>query len=123
MTRSSLLVLVTPGKEDPDRALLGLNTALVGASSGVDVTVFFTLRGTQWACAAQPATPITDEVMAVLGALEESGARLECCSACLDKHCVEAARSPRSGLREGVELVGLASMVQQSMAADATLSF
>ena len=118
-----LQVLITRGYEDPDLALLGLSTALVAASSNVDVTVFFTLRGTQWACRAQGDIASVERVRESIDNLRAAGARLECCSACLSKYCNPAAQSSEDVLQAGMEPAGLVSLVQRATNGASTLTF
>ena len=116
-------VLVTRGREDLDMARLGLNTALTAASSGIPVTVFFTLRGTQLACAAHDASDPAADVIGLLHSLVDLGAELECCSVCLDKYCIDQAVDPTRGLHESVRLAGLASVVRRSSEGVSTITF
>ncbi len=116
-----LQVVVAHGPKDAERALLALNAALVAASSGVEATVFFTLRGTHWACARAALGPATEEIDAAIQGLQEAGAHFECCSACLDRYCMDTGSA--GGLRPGIKIAGLATLVQRAAGGVPTLSF
>ena len=118
-----LQVLVTHGAEDVPKVRLGLHTALIAASAGVEVTVFFTLRGTLWSCADGRGLSEAEEIGGLLSSLVESGAELQCCSACLEEHCLEAARDPERGLRPDIRLAGLASVARRASSGANTLTF
>ena len=111
-------VLITSGREDVERAVLGLNTALVAASSGVDVVVFFSLLATRWTCLGDD----SPRVPALIELLLETGAQLECCAACLEEHCV-AGGDALPQLRHGIRPSGLAKVAQRAATGVQTLSF
>ena len=121
---TTLQILITTGLEDADRAALGLNTALVAQSGGVQTYVFFTLRGTYWACRTERKELPRADVFEIIHQLEALGAKLSCCSKCLDQHCyLPADEDATSLLKEGIRPAGLASLAQRAASGMPTLTF
>ncbi|MEZ6015928.1 MAG: DsrE family protein [Planctomycetota bacterium] len=120
--QATLQVIITSGPEDPDKALFGLQLALVSISSGTPTRVFLTLRASQWACARSLSGAGASEVYLALEGLVAAGAEVGACSACLHKHCsVDSEDS--STLRAGIRPAGLMSVVHKTMSGAKTLTF
>lgn len=120
----TLQILITAGLEDADRAALGLNTALVAQSGGVKSHVFFTLRGTHWACQSTTEDSSRGDILEIIGQLQALGAQLSCCTKCLDRHC----EMPTEGdydrlLADGIRPAGLASVAQRAASGVQSLTF
>ncbi len=123
-TQAQLQVLITTGAEDGDRTALGLNTALVAQSSGVETHVFFTLTGTYWACREPCEGEPRPDVLELVDQLGALGAQLSCCTQCLDKHCIPSETSGQSGtLRPGIRPAGLASVVKRATTGMPSITF
>lgn len=104
-----LQVLVSSSEEE--RVLFGLNLALVAASSGISVTVFFALGSARWVCAEHAsAGPVVD----LIQQLAESEVPLHCCSTCVHEHCHDG-DGLEVPLVDGVRRSGLASMLKRSV--------
>lgn len=121
MSPSRLLVLVTAGARDPRRATMGLEAALAAAASGVETAVFLTLEATEWACL--PRKRVCGEpVYAALDQLLALGVRIVCCSACAIDRCGTPTESAQV-VSAGIELAGLAVLVEQVASGVPSLSF
>lgn len=120
---SPIQVIITCGPEDPEKAVLGLQTALTAASSGVETSVFFTLRATQWTCATVRDVVGADRIAELIDAVQTCGGEIESCSACLDKYCADSAQRGHENLRQGVRPGGLASLVRRAARGANTITF
>ena len=121
---STLQVLITTGLEDADRAALGLNTALVAQSGGVQTHVFFTLRGTYWACRNHRKDLPRTDVLEIIDQLSALGSKLSCCTKCLDQHCMLPDASESSSLlKQNIRPAGLASIAQRAASGMPSLTF
>lgn len=118
-----LQVIVTSGPEDPEKVVLALQTAMTAASSGVETSVFFTLRATQWTCAAVRDFAGAAKVVELIDMVRDCGAVLESCSACLDKYCASGDARGHESLRAGIEPGGLAGLVRRATQGANTLTF
>ncbi|QDV05445.1 DsrE/DsrF-like family protein [Planctomycetes bacterium Poly30] len=120
----TLQILITTGLEDADRTALGLNTALVAQSSGVETHVFFTLRGTFWACRTQRKELPRPDILDIIEQLGALGAKLSCCTKCLDQHCMLPEHAESSSLlRADIRPAGLASIVNRAASGMPSLTF
>lgn len=121
-----LQILVISGPEAPEKAVLGLASALSAIHSDLKVKVVFAMRGAIWCAATEgnsqlvPGYPPIGELIAMLQA---EGARVCGCSSCVDQYC-PAPRDDNGSkvLREGIERVGL-SVVTLHMADTSTVTF
>lgn len=115
-----LQVVVTTGPKDPARARFGLEAALAAVASGLGVTVFLTLEATVWACETRRYV-CGETVYALLDQLAEMGASVVCCSACALDKC--GTQAERIATTPGIELVGLATLMEQVAAGVPTVTF
>jgi len=125
MKRNALQYIITSGPEDPDRARFALNAGLVAAASGIDVAIYLALRAVHWACPVHEKDPVHAEMRVLVERLRESGATIECCSACMERHC-EAPRTGHDGaskLDAGVRAAGLVSLVRRASSGAQTITF
>lgn len=127
MDQRELLFLLTQGPEDPDRARFALHAALVAASSGLGVTVYLALRAVHWACAAHEGDALHADIRALVDQVRAAGGSVECCSACMERHCAppgaahEHEHAPK--LESGVRMAGLASLVRRASSGARTITF
>ncbi len=120
---SQLQVVVSCGPEDVARAEFALQTALAAACSGVEVTVFFTLRGSRWAC-AQPVEGEAAALSELIERLRGFGAQLECCSRCLEKVCGQELDVDQvGGVDPRFESVGLTPLAVRAAQGQPTMVF
>lgn len=124
MTRNALQIVVTSGPEDPDRARFALHAALAAAVSGLEVSVYLALRAAHWACAVHDDNDVHTELRDMIERVRGSGVAVECCSACLEKHCSTHAGDlfPASDVQDGVRPVGLVSLVRRASAGVQTIT-
>lgn len=120
---SPIQVIITAGPEDPEKVVLGLQTALTAASSGLETSVFFTLRATQWTCATVRDVAGGERIAELIDAVHTCGGEIESCSACLDKYCAQSAQRGHENLRHGVRPGGLASLVRRASRGANTITF
>ena len=125
MEQQELLFVLTQGPEDPDRARFALNAALVAASSGLAVTLYLALRAAHWACAAHDGDSHHAELRDLVDQVRAAGGVVECCSACLERHCAlpGARHEQPSQLENGVRMSGLASLVRRASTGAQTITF
>ena len=123
-------VILTTGQSDPERALLGLQAAVTAIASGVETSVFLTLDATIWAC--DPPLPEADEVYQQIDALTAMGGTVTCCSACALEQCsvtevddevVMTMSPPSIATRHGIQLVGLATLMERVASGIPTVTF
>jgi len=124
MTSQELQCILTHGTEDPERARFALHAALVAASSGLTVTVYLALRAVHWACVVHD-DPLHAEIRALVEQVRSAGATVECCSACIDRHCASshASSSHHPKLDDGVRVAGLATLMKRASSGAQTISF
>lgn len=122
-TKNPLQIVIATGTEDSERVILALETALTGASSGLEVSVFFTLRATQWACSNMTGISGGQRIDELVEMAQSAGATIEACSACLDKYCADQVRSGLEGLKQGIRPAGLASLVRRASGGANTITF
>lgn len=104
MEKFELQVIVSSGLNAPEKATLGLATALAAASSGASVVVFFTMHGAIWADPQHGHEHVFakfETIAAYLELLAEMEVVLEGCTACVEELC------PAIALRPGFRLGGL----------------
>lgn len=124
MTRNALQIVVTSGPEDPDRARFALHAALAAAVSGLEVSVYLALRAAHWACTSHETNDVHAELRDLIERIRGSGVTVECCSACLERHCGTHAGALLSAfdVQGGVRPVGLVSLVRRASAGVQTIT-
>lgn len=124
MHRNALQFVVTSGPEDVDRARFALHTSLAAAVSGLDVSVYLALRAAHWACNVDDGDPVHAELRDLIDRVQASGATVECCSACLERHCGTHQHEAESSTPDGgsVRPAGLVSLVRRASAGAQTIT-
>jgi predicted peroxiredoxin len=121
-----LQILIISGAEAPEKAVLGLATALSAVHSDVKVKVLFAMRGALWCAPAEgnsllvPGYPPVGELIATL---IEEGVSVAGCSSCIEQYCpAERDESGRAKLRPGIGTEGL-SVITLRMTHCPTVTF
>lgn len=112
--RYDLQILIISGPEAPEKAVLGLATALSALHSALSVKVVFAMRGAIWCAASEGNSRLVSgypPIGELIATLLEEGAAVRGCSSCVDQYCpAERDSDGRRKLRPGLELVGLSVM-------------
>ncbi|MEZ5966065.1 MAG: DsrE family protein [Planctomycetota bacterium] len=116
-----LQVVVTTGPKDPTRARFALEAALAAVASGLGVTVFLTLDATVWACESRRYV-CGETVYGLMDQLASMGASVVCCSACALDKCGTQGEA-KIATAPGIELVGLATLMEQVASGVPTVTF
>ena len=121
-----LQILITSGAEAPEKAVLGLASALSAVHSNVKVKVVFAMRGALWCASSEgnsrlvPGYPPVGELIATL---VEEGVSVAGCSSCIDQYCpAERDEAGRAKLRPGIGTEGL-SLITLRMTHAPTVTF
>lgn len=114
---SSLVVKITAGPDDPERAHLGCNVASVALASGLEVNVFLAMDGVHLARPDTPgqievpeAPPLSTLIDALYG-----GGTVTVCTPCAKRRGLG-----EGDFRAGTELAGSAQFVARATAEGAT---
>ena len=111
-SEKQLQIVLTTGVSDVERAAFAFNSALVSASSGLDITLFLAMEAPEWACEGSLEGESSREAASILDRAVEAGVSVEACSACFDRFC-QGDRKPE--LRDGFRLAGLLTFVRRSL--------
>ena len=110
---SRLVVKVTCGTDDPERANQALTVAAAGVAAGASVSLWLTGEGAWFAAAdrspdlgLEHATPAADLLATVL-----EGGSVTLCTQCAARRGIT-----QSGTRAGVRLAGAAAFVEEALA-------
>jgi len=121
MTDKQLQVVVTSGPENISRAAFALQTALASAASGVQVHVFLVLEAGQWVC--EPRRRSCSRIYTLIDQLEELGARITYCSACVEEQCAPEHWPPAKALQQTGAAPSTVAAVNASMHAAGLAQF
>jgi predicted peroxiredoxin len=105
----SLVIKVTHGLEDPERAHIGCNVAATALAAGVDVHLFLAIEGVNLAVPSVPEQLKVDEappIGSLLDAIYDSGS-VTVCSPCATRR-----RLSESDFRPGTQMAGSARFVE-----------
>ncbi len=87
---NELQIVITSGKEAPQKALLGFVWALSAATIGTNVTLFFTMNGAIWTDSDEGNEiyqPGFESIDTYWQMLTEAGAIFEGCTSCVKSYC------------------------------------
>jgi predicted peroxiredoxin len=113
-TTRPLVVKVTCGSDEPERANQGLTVAATALSAGADVSLWLTGEGAwlgvagRMAFALPFAAPVADLVASVA-----EGGRVTVCSQCAQRRQIT-----ESDLLPGVRIAGASAFVEEALAPD-----
>ncbi len=124
-TRNAMLFVVTSGPEDAERARFALHASLAAAVSGLDVSVYLALRAAHWACDVPEGDATHAELRELIERVQGSGANVECCSACMERHCSTHDHHADDGAdsNRSIRPAGLVSLVRRASAGAQTITF
>lgn len=111
-------IVLTVGPESADRAALAFDLALAAVTSGQPVAMFLSLEATAWVCAEDDVLP--DAFRRRLDELIRFGVPVSCCAPCASARC---GGSTQVRVRDGVALVGLATLVEAIAGGARTVTF
>lgn len=111
---AGLQIIIYSGPQDARRATLGFAAAVAASACGMPVTIFLAMDGARWAFQSegnQPDASGFQPVAQLLETIVATGGRVEVCSNCVEGACSREPESgPRSMLRPGIGIGGLASV-------------
>jgi len=110
----TLQIIITSGKDNIHKAVLGFASAASAAASGSKVLVYLTMNGAHWASETtgndielEGWQPIADYIDIIL----ELDSCVKVCTTCAKYYCpAPVDKNDNKILRKGIEMEGLASM-------------